>query len=96
MKFLQIRKRKMKFPPSTGLRGQPVAAAAHADAQPRQGGDAHVATDGAGGDPASRPTRPRQGSGDTNLHRGPCTSYYFHSQFKDTIQHYLLVSRDSP
>ena len=54
MKFMQIRKRKMKFPPGTGLRGQPAAVVAHADAQPRQGGDVHVATDGVGGDPASR------------------------------------------
>jgi len=35
MKFLQIRKRKMKFPPGTGLRGQPAAAATHADTWPR-------------------------------------------------------------
>ena len=26
----------MKFPPGTGLRGQPTAAAAHADARPRR------------------------------------------------------------
>ena len=30
MKFLQIRKRKMKFPPSTGLHGQPAAMVAQA------------------------------------------------------------------
>ena len=80
MKFLQIRKRKMKFPLGTGLCGPPAAATAHADAWPRQGRGARVPTRRgergpmrhgrerprrAGGGPASRPTRPRQGGSGT-------------------------------
>ena len=51
MKFLEIRKRKMKFPLGTRLRGQPTAAAAHTDAWP--GRTALARGPGSGG---TRPT----------------------------------------
>ena len=74
MKFLQIRKKKMKFSPGTGLRGQPAATVAQADARPRRtaracgpgvGGTRAAQAGGAADGPASRPTR---GAGATALY----------------------------
>ena len=63
MKFLQIRKRKMKFPPGTRLRGQPVAAAAHTDARTRPRHGQHKAA--LGGAPSRPWPRRRRASGPT-------------------------------
>ena len=57
MKFLQMRKRKIKFPPGTRLRGQPAVAAAHADARPRHTARAR-GPDAGGTRPARRGARP--------------------------------------
>ena len=62
MKFLQIRKRKIKFPSGTGIRGQPAAVATHADARPRR--TARTLGLGAGG------TRPAQAGHRTGHGRG--------------------------